>query len=61
MPYTGHKDESFVVAGKRFQYSDFEATSAFNNSKSHGGPIDDGLQVRLWYVGNRIVKVAVAR
>jgi hypothetical protein len=61
MPYTGHKDESFVVAGKRFQYSDFDATSAFNNSKSHGGPIHEGLQVRVWYVGDRIVKLAVAR
>jgi len=61
MPYTGHKDVSFVVAGKRFRYSDFEATSAFNKSKSHGGPIDEGVQVRVWYVGNRIVRLAVAR
>jgi hypothetical protein len=61
MPYTGHQDESFVVAGRRFQYSDFEPTCAFNTGRSHGGPIEQGLQVRLWYVGDRIVRMAVAR
>ncbi len=61
MPYSGHKNESFVVAGKRFEYSDFEPTSAFNNTKSHGGPIDEGRQIRLWCVGDRIVRLAVAR
>jgi hypothetical protein len=60
MPYTGHKDESFVVAGHRFHYSDYEVSAGFNQSTSHGGPIHDGLQVRIHCVGNRIAKLEVA-
>lgn len=61
MPYSGHKRESFVVGGKKFSYSDFEMTSAFNNTQSHGGSIRDGLYIRVTYVEDAIVKLEIKR
>ena len=50
MPYEGHATEHFVVNGVRFEYSDFEVTSGFNNTSSHGGPVRQGLYVRIHYI-----------
>ncbi len=61
MPYTGHQDESSVVAGHRFHYSDYEVSAGFNQSTSHRGPIHEGLQVRIHRIGNRIAKIEVAK
>ncbi|MEW1780679.1 hypothetical protein AB0305_00625 [Arthrobacter sp. NPDC080086] len=60
MPVTGHAMERFCVSGKCFEYSDYIVTSGFNNTRSHGGPIHEGLQVRVSYVGNTIVKLEIA-
>jgi hypothetical protein len=49
MPYAGHANESFSVAGVDFHYSDFNVTDAFNNAASHGGPIDATSYVRICY------------
>jgi hypothetical protein len=50
MPVRGHKNESFDVAGKHFEYSDYDLTNpGFKNAASHGGPIHDGLLVRIHY------------
>lgn len=49
MPYTGHAVESLFVSGVPFKYSDFMATDAFNNTSSHGGPIDASSYVRICY------------
>lgn len=63
MPFTGHDTEHFVVNGVRFDYSDYEVTSAFNQTSSHGGPIRAGLLVRIHYVdlasGPRITRLEV--
>jgi hypothetical protein len=61
MPYTGHSMESFVVHGVRFAYSDYVITAGFNNTASHGGPIREGLPVRIWYRGNEILRLDVAK
>jgi hypothetical protein len=61
MPYTGHAMESFVVQGVRFEYSDYVITAGFNNAASHGGPIREGLPVRIWYRGNEILRLDVGR
>jgi len=53
--------ERFCVSGVCFAYSDFVITSGFNNTSSHGGPIREGLPVRVTYVGDMIVKLEVAR
>ena len=59
MPYEGHQDECFSVQSHTFCYSDFEVTAGFNNSASHGGPIHQGLPVRVSYIGNKIVRLEV--
>ena len=61
MPATGHAEESFCVSGACFSYSDYVATSGFNQTSSHGGPIREGLHVRITAVGNTIVKLEVAK
>jgi len=61
MPYSGHKRESFNVARKKFSYSNFAITSAFNNTQSHGGPISEGLYVRVTHIGDAIVKLEIRR
>jgi hypothetical protein len=49
-PYEGHQDESFSVGGVRFAYSDYAITGGFRQSSSHGGPIRQGLVVRIRYI-----------
>jgi hypothetical protein len=64
MPYEGHSLESFTVNGHRFSYSDNVMTSGFRNTASHGGPIRQGLRVRISYSehlsGNLILRLEVA-
>jgi hypothetical protein len=59
MPYGGHADEKFTVNGATFSYSDYSVTAGFNNTKSHGGPIDEGKRVRVTHLGNIIVRLEV--
>ncbi|MDD5494420.1 MAG: hypothetical protein PHG36_07110 [Dehalococcoidia bacterium] len=59
MPYTGRKDESFTVNGIKFKYSDYLVTNAFNNTKSHGGPIDEGKYVKIYYYDGKILRLWV--
>jgi len=60
MPATGHDVESFLVAGKRFQYSDFIHRAGFNQTSSHGGPIHEGARVRIYYLGEDIARLEIA-
>jgi hypothetical protein len=60
MPYTGHSQESFVVGDRRFSYSDYIVSAGFHNTASHGGPIHEGLNVRVTYLGNLILRLEVA-
>jgi len=51
MPASGHKLESFTVAGVPFAFSDFDASDyGYNNTASHGGVIRQGLRVRIAYL-----------
>jgi hypothetical protein len=59
MPHEGHKSECFSVREQTFCYSDYEVTAGFNNSTSHGGPIREGLPVRVSYIGGTIVRLEV--
>ena len=60
MLYQGHQLECFSVQTQTFCYSDYVVTAGFNNSASHGGPIREGLPVRVSYVGSSIVHLEVA-
>ena len=59
MPEHGNKMESFTVKNTKFSYSDFYITPGFNNAASRGGPIREGLYVRISHIGNTIVKLEV--
>jgi hypothetical protein len=61
MPVTGHAMERFCVSGACFEYSDYVVTPGFNRTSSHGGPIREGLPVRVTYVGNSILKLEVGK
>jgi hypothetical protein len=66
MPWSGHALESFCVKNACFSYSDYLETTGFHNTASHGGPIHEGLNVRISYLpggavpgSNTIVKLEV--
>ncbi len=61
MPFTPNGKESFEVGGVRFEYSDFELTAAHNTTTVHAGPIEDGLFVRVAYIGNKILRLEVRK
>jgi hypothetical protein len=61
MPHEGHSMESFIVAGHKFEYSDYNVTAGFNKTSSHGGPIRSGLYVRICALGTRIARLEVAQ
>lgn len=60
MPASGHAMERFCVQQDCFAYSDYVVTGGFNNAASHGGPIRNGLAVRVTHVGVTIVKLELA-
>ena len=61
MPKSGHDTERFDVDGVHFSYSDFIVSPGFNNTASHGGPIREGLQVRICHKDGDILRLEVAR
>lgn len=61
MPRAGHSMESFEVNGARYAYSDFVIEAGFNNAQSHGGPIREGLRVRIADVDGQIARLEVDR
>jgi hypothetical protein len=61
MPYGGHKSESFTLNGKKFSYTDFCITPGFNQTASHGGPLREGLLVRIWHQNGTIARLDIAK
>jgi hypothetical protein len=59
MPYEGHQDECFTVRNETFCYSDYIIQAGFSNSASHGGPIREGLPVRVAYYDGQILRLDV--
>ena len=61
MPYSGHAYESFSVSGIQFKYSDYIVTDGFNNTSSHGGPINKDSYVRICYdpTENQILRLEI--
>ena len=60
----GHPWESFAVSGTWFSYSDFFRDGGFNRTAAFGGPMRQGLQVRIYYLPshgrNKIVRLEIA-
>lgn len=48
--FTKNKIERFSVNGVRFSYSDLIRNPGFRHSNAYGGPIREGLQVRISYM-----------
>ncbi len=61
MPWSGHARECFTLQETRFCYSDFAVSAGFNNTRSHGGPLREGLQVRVHHVDRVIARLEVAK
>jgi uncharacterized membrane protein len=59
MPYEGHQDECFWVKNQKFCYSDYIVQRGFRQSASHGGPIREGLPVRIAYYEGQILRLDV--
>lgn len=59
MPYEGHQDECFSVQSQTFCYSDYGVQPGFDRSTSHGGPIHQGLPVRIAYFDGQILRLDV--
>ena len=61
MPFEGHDLEHFDLQRVRFSYSDFALGVGFNNTASHGGPIREGLPIRICHRSGEILRLEVAR
>lgn len=61
-PLEAHQhDEYFEVNGQRFSYSDYAITPGFKQIAAHGGPLHNGLNVRLTHVNGVIVRLEIAK
>lgn len=59
--WRGHTTESFLVKGKRFEYSWYSVTAGFNQTEPHGGPVREGLWVRIAHVNGEIARLEIAQ
>jgi hypothetical protein len=53
----GHPRESFDLSGRSFVYSSADVTSAFHQTVGTGGPVRDGLGVRIADVDGKILRL----
>lgn len=56
----GGRTECVAVAERRFCYSDSPSDPGFNRTRAFGGPMRDGLQVRISSIGQTIVRLEVS-
>jgi hypothetical protein len=57
--HSGHSEESFVVGGRRFAWSEDIVSIGFHNDGVQGGLIHDGLYVRVTYLGGVILRLEI--
>lgn len=57
----GHPMETFRVGAAHFQYSSSDITPGFNWTAGRGGPIRDGVTVRVVDVNGMIARLEIAR
>jgi hypothetical protein len=59
MPRGGHGQECFSVESKSFCYSDNVLTPGFNQTTLYGGPMRQGIRVRVGYIENVILRLEI--
>jgi hypothetical protein len=57
MYYQGRTEESFTISRRTFRYSEYVDTLCFNQSEAHGGPIHDGMLVRVKFIDECILQI----
>ena len=61
-PSIGHTPDTIRVDGRTFSYADFVINGpGFHQTEAYGGPIHANTWVRLFLVGDSIVRVDVAQ
>jgi hypothetical protein len=58
---SGHPPESFQVAGRWYRYSPYELVPGFHQVAANGGPLREGVIVRIGDVDGRIARLKVSR
>lgn len=53
------KQESFSLDGVRFEYSDYVVAPGFSHTAAHGGPLREGLPVRLCHADGHILRLEI--
>jgi len=53
-------DESFTVQGKTFSYSDHGLIAGFNKTKREGNQLKEGMEVRVTYINDKILRIEIA-
>jgi hypothetical protein len=51
--------ERFTVGGVPFSYSRYIMSPGFRKTRASGGPLHNGLSVRIKYIGNAIVRLEI--
>lgn len=59
MPTGGHAPERFTLRGKDFSYTDYAASPFFHKTQADGGPIHEGVYLKVAYVDGNIIRVEV--
>jgi hypothetical protein len=57
----GHPPEQFRVGNTHFTYSPYEITSAFHQVVENGGPLRNGLKVRIAETDGKILRLEIAQ
>jgi hypothetical protein len=58
-PLTGHKAEWFCVNDRTYEFGG--GTAAYHMTQAEGGPIREGMVVRIADVGGKIARLEIAR
>ncbi|MEI9896348.1 MAG: hypothetical protein WDN28_21410 [Chthoniobacter sp.] len=60
-PPTGYKADWFTVRGVQFKVLGYVVSAGFNQIQSHGGPLREGMHVRIHYAGGEIARLEIVR
>ena len=55
----GETDETFDVSGVHFSYSAYSASPGFNQTVAKGGPLKEGVQVRIFVYKQNIARLEI--